>query len=95
MRLEKEKVDFFRAEIGKYLRDFKLYLFGSRADDTKKGGDIDLLILSDSPLSRQDKRSIKIAFYNRFGEQKLDLVYFRFDDPAPFKELALMEGVEL
>lgn len=95
MRLEKEKVDFFKAEISKYLSSFKLYLFGSRVDDTKKGGDIDILILSDFPLSNQDKRSIKIAFYNRFGEQKLDLVYFRFDDPAPFKELALMEGIEL
>ncbi len=61
----------------------------------KKGGDIDILILSDHPLSRRDKRLIKIAFYNKFGEQKLDLVYFKPDDPSPFKELALMEGVEL
>ncbi|MCP5104136.1 MAG: nucleotidyltransferase domain-containing protein, partial [bacterium] len=75
--------------------EFKLYLFGSRVDDDKKGGDIDILILSGEPLKRKDKRSIKIAFYNKFGYQKLDLVHFIFDDPSPFKELALLEGVEL
>lgn len=95
MRLEKDKIDFFKQEVGRYLPDFKLYLFGSRADDTKKGGDIDILILSNYPLSRKDKRSIKIAFYNKFGEQKVDLVHFAYDDPAPFKELALMEAVPL
>jgi predicted nucleotidyltransferase len=95
MRIEKDKINFLKTEIEKYLPDFKLYLFGSRVDDKKKGGDIDLLILSHHLLKRKNKRDIKIAFYNTFGEQKLDLVYFKFDDPDPFKELALMEGVEL
>jgi predicted nucleotidyltransferase len=95
MRLEKNKIDFFKQEIKKYLPEFKLYLFGSRVDDNKKGGDIDLLILSSYLLSRKDRRDIKISFYNKFSEQKLDLAYYKYDDPAPFKELALMEGVEL
>jgi len=95
MRLEKDKIDFFKKEIKKHLPDFKLYLFGLRVDDNKKGGDIDLLILSDHLLKRKNKRDIKIAFYNKFGEQKLDLVYFYLDDPDPFKELVLLEGVEL
>jgi len=95
MRLEKDKINFLKQEIKKYLPDFKLYLFGSRADDNKKGGDIDLLILSDYLPNPKNKRDIKIAFYNLFGEQKLDLVFFKPDSPDPFKELALMEGVEL
>jgi predicted nucleotidyltransferase len=95
MRLEKDKITFLKQEIKKYLPDFKLYLFGSRVDDKKKGGDIDLLVLSNYLLKRKDKREIKIAFYNSFGEQKLDMVYFSPDAADPFKELALMEGVEL
>jgi predicted nucleotidyltransferase len=95
MRIEQDKVEFLKQEIKKYLPAFKLYLFGSRADDKKKGGDIDLLILSNHLLERKNKRAIKIAFYNTFGEQKIDLVYFRPDSSDPFKELALMEGVEL
>lgn len=95
MRIKNDMIDFFKQEIKKYLPNFKLYLFGSRVDDEKKGGDIDLLLLSDRLLSRQDKRAIKIRFYNVFGYQKLDLVHYTYDDPAPFKELALMDGVEL
>lgn len=36
----------------------KVYLFGSRTDDTKKGGDIDILIISDK-LTLQDIVEIK------------------------------------
>ncbi len=95
MRIGKDKIDFFKHELSKYLQDFKLYLFGSRVDDSKKGGDIDILILSNHLLKREEKRKIKINFYNKFGFQKLDLVHFLFDDPAPFKELILLESIEL
>ena len=32
-----------------YGEDVSVYLFGSRTDDTKRGGDIDLLIRTESP----------------------------------------------
>jgi len=95
MRIEKSKIDFLKQEIRKYLPDSRIYLFGSRVDDKKKGGDIDLLILSNSLLKQKNKRDIKIAFYKNFGEQKIDLVYFQPNEINSFKELALMEGVEL
>lgn len=71
----------------------RVYLFGSRVDDTKKGGDIDLLVLSDR-LTRDDKRTIKMKLYELIGEQKIDLV-LAADDSEPFVKLALETGVKL
>jgi predicted nucleotidyltransferase len=70
-----------------------VYLFGSRVDDTKKGGDIDLLILSDC-LTRDNKRTIKIKLNELLGEQKIDIV-LASDDSDPFVKLALETGVKL
>jgi predicted nucleotidyltransferase len=74
-------------------KNARVYLFGSRVDDTKKGGDIDLLVISDS-LTRDDKRTIKIKLYELLGEQKIDIV-LAADDSDPFVKLALETGVEL
>ena len=72
-----------------------VYLFGSRAKDSLKGGDIDILVLGERQLTGQEKRDVKIAFYKEFGEQKIDLVSFRRDDESSFKDYALLESVEL
>jgi uncharacterized protein len=71
----------------------RVYLFGSRVDDSKKGGDIDLLVMSDR-LNRDDKRTIRIKLYELLGEQKIDLV-LAADDSEPFIKLALETGIQL
>lgn len=70
-----------------------VYLFGSRVDDSKKGGDIDLLVMS-TKLTSDDKRAIKMKLYELIGEQKIDIV-LAADDSDPFVKLALEGGVEL
>ena len=46
MRLKKFEVQIIKKAIHSLEPDVAIYLFGSRADDSKKGGDIDLLIFS-------------------------------------------------
>ena len=70
-----------------------IWLFGSRVDDQARGGDIDLLILSDK-LDHSDKMSIRLALYEHIGEQKIDLV-IAADDSDPFTRIALVEVVPL
>ena len=70
-----------------------VYLFGSRVDDSKKGGDIDLLVMSDR-LTRDDKRTIKIQLNDILGEQKIDII-LAADDSDPFVKLALGTGIKL
>ena len=51
----------------------KIYLFGSRTDDRKKGGDIDLLIFSEK-IQLEQLIKLKLKLYDALGEQKIDIV---------------------
>ncbi len=73
MRLSKEQVSCLKETLFSLDPDAKLYLFGSRVDDAKRGGDIDLLVIS-AKLSKKDLRKVRVEFFKRFGEQKIDIV---------------------
>ena len=53
----------------------QVWLFGSRVDDHKRGGDIDLYVET-PPLADLFDRKIhlKLAFEDHFGEQSIDLL---------------------
>ena len=93
MRLNDSELAAIRATVKSFDPEARLYLFGSRIDDSKRGGDIDLLIMSDI-LTLESKRSIKIRLYEVLGKQKIDIV-LAADDSNPFVKLALETGVEL
>ncbi|MEQ9467755.1 MAG: nucleotidyltransferase domain-containing protein [Ekhidna sp.] len=73
----------------------ELYLFGSRTDLQKKGGDIDFLVLSAGKLPLEALRELKYSFWRQFGEQKVDLVNFTFEEDRPFKRIALTSAKKL
>ncbi len=95
MRLKKDIAEFIRNYVKENFPDAKVYLFGSRADDNKKGGDIDVLILTNEKLSFPDLSKMRIDFYKVFGEQKIDLINFTYTEETPFKGIALSQSVEL
>ena len=67
-----------------------VYLFGSRVCDEKKGGDIDILILSEK-ITEENRRSLKLQLYDVLGEQKIDLL-IASDTSEPFTRIALESG---
>lgn len=73
----------------------KVYLFGSRIDDSKKGGDIDLYVISENQDNLYEK---KIKFLNALeislGEQKIDVVIAK-DKNRPIEIEAIAKGIEL
>lgn len=71
----------------------QIYLFGSRTDMNKKGGDIDILILS-KVITENQRREIKLKLYDSIGEQKIDLL-IASDTADPFVQIALESGVLL
>lgn len=70
-----------------------IYLFGSRVDNSKKGGDIDLLVLS-KKLGLIEKIRIKTRLYKLLGEQKIDLIIAQ-DISKPFISIALEQALLL
>lgn len=73
MRLQKDQIQVLKQCLSTLSENAKLYLFGSRVDDTKRGGDIDLLVVSDE-ITKRDLRLLRVDFFKHFGEQKMDIV---------------------
>jgi uncharacterized protein len=71
----------------------KVWLFGSRADDCKKGGDIDIGILS-SKVDVMEEIKIRRKIFDTIGEQKIDLVVSKDGEDA-FHKYAVTKGILL
>jgi predicted nucleotidyltransferase len=95
MRVNNEIIQFFKRSIREYVPDAAIYLIGSRANDNLKGGDIDILVIGKKELTGQEKRNIKLAFYKEMGEQKVDIISLTNNDSSTFKELVLLDGVQI
>lgn len=74
-----------------------IYLFGSRTDDTKRGGDIDIAIQTD--MTRGNFRKDKIAFISllmRMGiDLKIDVVQYTETMDALLKNEIQTKGIRL
>ena len=73
MRLSINEITILLSVIAQYDNKANVYLFGSRTDDSKLGGDIDLLIHS-SCLIKSEIRQIKWQLMEQLGEQKIDIL---------------------
>lgn len=77
-------------------RDARLLLFGSRVDDAKKGGDIDLYLeTNDSDATLDKKLKLLTALNLALGEQKIDLVVNNFTKEKAIYTIAKQTGIEL
>lgn len=94
MRLTPNERTLLKDKLASLSREAKLYLFGSRVDDSKKGGDIDLLVVSET-LTKKDLRKLRVAFFKVFGEQKLDIVLDDGTFTNPFHKMILHKAVVL
>lgn len=74
-----------------------IWLFGSRVDDTKKGGDIDLYIETDLEKNTiVAKLEMRRLIWPIFGEQKIDiLIRSRSREFSPMHEIAISTGQKL
>jgi predicted nucleotidyltransferase len=95
MRLPSQYAEFFKVEAAALRSNAEVYLFGSRREESRKGGDVDILILSNPKLNWEEIAHIRRRFWEQFGFQKLDLVCFSPEDRSAFKELVLLDATRL
>jgi len=74
-------------------------LFGSRTDDKKKGGDIDLLIEYNQTISRMEQYQLKIKFLVQLkkiiDDQKIDVIIINLQQNNSIFHEAYKEGILL
>jgi len=74
----------------------EIYLYGSRADDALKGGDIDLLVFSEK-LTFSDKITALVEIKDILGERKIDLTVkpssARHSDPFVMEIMKMAESI--
>ena len=66
MRLSKDEVKFIKNTINSILES-EIYIFGSRLDDNKKGGDLDIYLI---PKEKEDL-TYKVGLIRMILEEKL------------------------
>lgn len=95
MRLTPAEICAIREEVRALDPDAEIILHGSRADDTRRGGDIDLLVITDR-LGFRELLRLRRAILDRIGWQQLDLVLRRRDQlHDALATTALATGVRL
>ena len=77
-------------------KNIKIWLFGSRADLDKRGGDIDLYIeteMEEDILRKKLKFLVKLE--EKIGEQKIDVIIKPFNSKDEISLIAKRTGVRL
>jgi predicted nucleotidyltransferase len=97
VRIKAEYIEQIKILTKNYFGDnAKVYLFGSRANDKKRGGDIDLYIetrLKKNIVQRKIKMLGKL--HEILGEQKIDIVINTFRSDKTIYHVAKKEGIAL
>ncbi len=94
VRLKEEEIKTLKEVILKYDPKAEIVLFGSRTDPNKKGGDIDLLVVSQK-IGYRERRKIRVELLKRLGGRKIDLLVVKNPKETTFSELAYKYGVKL
>ncbi len=103
MRVTTEQIKIFNVHARNcFGKDAVFWLFGSRVDDSKKGGDYDFFIETnlndaDKVIERKIKLLVELQGTAQFEDEKIDLVVKRracaFE--MPIYEVARREGVRI
>ena len=91
MRLSKKEIEIIKGTIRQNIDNSTIYLFGSRVNENKRGGDIDIFIIADK-IDYDTKLKIKAKLHSLL-HKPIDIVWHRDFDRDIEKEA--LKGVIL
>ncbi|WKZ71049.1 MAG: nucleotidyltransferase domain-containing protein [Melioribacteraceae bacterium] len=97
MRLKKTHIDFIKRTAKELFgENSQVYLFGSRVDDNKRGGDIDIYIETNQKTNIFEKKIEMLKLLHDYlGEQKIDIVINNYSNQKYIYEIAKQDGIML
>lgn len=94
MRISQEQRNVIVGSIRGAIPDAKIFLFGSRADDTKRGGDIDLYVETMTHPNRMSVARLRGDIEDAL-EIKVDVIVNDHQKNEPIYNIARKTGVVL
>jgi len=94
LRLTPKEIKDIKQTILKFDSKATIKIFGSRTNPKQKGGDIDILVISQNitPLNR---RKIRTKLLLTLGERKIDLIVTKDPNKDIFTKIANRYGVAI
>ncbi len=84
MRLNKKYIDIIKTTISDKIENANIFLFGSRTDDSKKGGDIDLFVQTSQNITLKEELALLAKLEMNGINRKIDLI---IDTPQKNKQV--------
>lgn len=95
MRLTPDQAETIRQNVRRHLGEHaRIWLFGSRADDQRRGGDVDLYVEPAQPAGLVDRLRCSSALADALDLQ-VDLIVHQPGRELPIYRIARQQGVLL
>lgn len=95
MRLTPAQIETIKSTAQAVLgKGVQVTLFGSRVDDTLKGGDVDLFVETEQPIELMQKIRCKVTLQDQL-DLPVDLIVKPYGDQSPIAMIAKNEGQRL
>ncbi len=88
MRLTSSCQNSIKNTFREVFNDGEIYLFGSRVDDSKRGGDIDIPNIISLDEIYDKKSQFRLKLYDKIGEQKIDIIVSKDKSRSIEQEIA-------
>ena len=82
MRLSEQEKKIIKSVIAEIFGEARVYLFGSRLDESKRGGDIDLFVIAQDKTDLFHKKIKALAKLERALHKPVDIVVHKNFDRA-------------
>lgn len=93
MRLTQAQRDSIISSVREFAgAEVDIHVFGSRLDDTRRGGDVDLLLISPTSISLLICAELKMALEELLQLPVDVLTYVSGTEPTPFQAIALAQS---